>query len=307
MSLLAAALGEHEDDRESLRRARGATARRFMEERAFQRRIFRAKASSTARRGDRSFVDVIEGRSTTCRRKGDATPAAVQSRRPANTNMGKGCLSDGVIGAWMAEVYGVGTPLDAAQDFVKNLRAIHRHNFRADLSTPRELPAARLRAGRRTRSGAVFVAARGQADAALSRTATRCGRASSTRWLPTWSPKGWCDEGLEIVRAARSRYDGSVRNPWNEYECGNYYARAMASYALLAAFSGFRYSAVERTLWFGPQAAPAAVHDVFLRRHGLRHGLTRGAHAHGHGARRRTGHRANRSRRRTNGHRTRRL
>jgi len=27
----------------------------------------------------------------------------------------------------------------------------------------------------------------------------------------------------------------------------------MASYALLAALSGFRYSAVSRTLWFGPQ------------------------------------------------------
>ena len=64
--------------------------------------------------------------------------------------------------------------------------------------------------------------------------------------------EGGVDEGLEIVRAVRSRYDGRVRNPWNEYECGSYYARAMASYALLAAWSGFRYSAVERTLWFGP-------------------------------------------------------
>ena len=27
----------------------------------------------------------------------------------------------------------------------------------------------------------------------------------------------------------------------------------MASYALLSALSGFRYSAVQRTLWFGPQ------------------------------------------------------
>jgi hypothetical protein len=44
-----------------------------------------------------------------------------------------------------------------------------------------------------------------------------------------------------------------VRNPWNEYECGNYYARAMASYALLGAVSGFRYSAVEKTLWFAPK------------------------------------------------------
>ncbi len=64
---------------------------------------------------------------------------------------------------------------------------------------------------------------------------------------------GLVREGLEIVKALRSRYDGSVRNPWNEYECGNYYARAMASFALLGSLSGFRYSAVDRILHFGPQ------------------------------------------------------
>jgi hypothetical protein len=52
-----------------------------------------------------------------------------------------------------------------------------------------------------------------------------------------------------VVKAARSRYDGHVRNPWNEYECGNYYARAMASYALLEACTGLRYSAAPE--WAG--------------------------------------------------------
>jgi hypothetical protein len=65
--------------------------------------------------------------------------------------------------------------------------------------------------------------------------------------------EGFVVEGLTIVKAMRTRYDGRIRNPWNEYECGNYYARAMASYALLAALSGFRYSAVQRTLWVAPQ------------------------------------------------------
>ena len=44
---------------------------------------------------------------------------------------------------------------------------------------------------------------------------------------------GRVDEGLEIVRACRDRYDGRVRNPFDEYECGHWYARAMSSYALL--------------------------------------------------------------------------
>lgn len=65
--------------------------------------------------------------------------------------------------------------------------------------------------------------------------------------------EGLVNEGLAIVEAVRRRYDGRVRNPWNEYECGNYYARAMASYALIGSLSGFRYSAAERTLWFAPK------------------------------------------------------
>ena len=44
---------------------------------------------------------------------------------------------------------------------------------------------------------------------------------------------GCVEEGLEIVREARKRYDGRVRNPFDEYECGHWYARAMSSYALL--------------------------------------------------------------------------
>ncbi|MDH7571621.1 MAG: hypothetical protein QHJ73_18745, partial [Armatimonadota bacterium] len=34
---------------------------------------------------------------------------------------------------------------------------------------------------------------------------------------------------------------------------GNYYARAMASWAVLLALSGFRYSAASHTLWLAPR------------------------------------------------------
>ena len=44
-------------------------------------------------------------------------------------------------------------------------------------------------------------------------------------------------EGLEIVRTLRDRYDGQVRNPFNEYEYGNWYGRAITSYALLQAYT----------------------------------------------------------------------
>ena len=69
---------------------------------------------------------------------------------------------------------------------------------------------------------------------------------------------GLVDEGLSVVRTARLRYDGRVRNPWNEYECGSYYARAQASYALLQALSGVRYSKATRTLEIEPRTGRRA-------------------------------------------------
>ena len=46
---------------------------------------------------------------------------------------GIGCLSDGVIGAWMAKTYGIETPL-THKNVRSNLQAIFKHNFRTDLS-----------------------------------------------------------------------------------------------------------------------------------------------------------------------------
>ena len=64
--------------------------------------------------------------------------------------------------------------------------------------------------------------------------------------------EGMIDEGLEIVRAVRDRYDGEKRNPWNEIECGSNYARSMASFALLPIFSGFVFDMTRRCVGFKP-------------------------------------------------------
>jgi Glycosyl-hydrolase family 116, catalytic region len=61
--------------------------------------------------------------------------------------------------------------------------------------------------------------------------------------------EGRVKEGLDIVRTCRNRYDGKVRDPFDEYECGHWYARAMSSYALIEALTGVRYDAVDKTLW----------------------------------------------------------
>ncbi len=63
---------------------------------------------------------------------------------------------------------------------------------------------------------------------------------------------GMVEEGLEIVRAIRSRYDGEYRNPFAEMECGSSYIRSLASYTLLSALSGFEYDMHKQMISFKP-------------------------------------------------------
>ncbi len=63
---------------------------------------------------------------------------------------------------------------------------------------------------------------------------------------------GEVEAGLEIVRVLRDRYDGRDRNPFDEYECGHWYARAMASYGMIQGLTGVHYDAVEGVLYVRP-------------------------------------------------------
>ncbi|GAB3127138.1 GH116 family glycosyl-hydrolase [Glaciibacter psychrotolerans] len=63
---------------------------------------------------------------------------------------------------------------------------------------------------------------------------------------------GRVDDALTIERALRSRYDGEHRSPWNEIECGNHYARSLASWGLLLGVTGVQWDAPTRALSFAP-------------------------------------------------------
>ena len=61
------------------------------------------------------------------------------------------------------------------------------------------------------------------------------------------------DEGLAVVKAVRDRHDGIKRSPWNEFECGHHYARAMSSWGLIIALSGYSCDMVEKKISFSPR------------------------------------------------------
>ena len=163
---------------------------------------------------------------------------------------GTGCLSDGVLGAWLARVSGVGPVLDPQKE-ASHVKAVHRYNLKRDLTSHANPQRPSYACGR---EGGLLLCTWPQGGE-LSLpfvysnevwTGIEYQVASHLMLL------GMVEEGLEIVRFCRDRYDGRVRNPFNEYECGHWYARAMSSYALLQGLSGARYDAVEKILYLQP-------------------------------------------------------
>jgi hypothetical protein len=74
---------------------------------------------------------------------------------------------------------------------------------------------------------------------------------------------GLVDEGIAVVAGARSRHDGERRNPWNEPECGHHYVRAMSSWSLLTALSGFSCSVPEGRMTFAPRVSAKRFRSVW--------------------------------------------
>jgi uncharacterized protein (DUF608 family) len=163
---------------------------------------------------------------------------------------GNGCLSDGVLGAWLALVCGVGQVLDA--DKVKrHLQAVYRHNFRKDLSDHANPQRAVFAFG--DEGGLLLCTWPGGQQLSLPFiysnevwTGIEYQVASHLMLM------GLVEEGLSIVRTCRDRHDGRSRNPFDEVEAGHWYARAMASYGLLQGLSGARYDAVDKVLYLQP-------------------------------------------------------
>lgn len=65
--------------------------------------------------------------------------------------------------------------------------------------------------------------------------------------------EGMVLEGLAITRAIHDRYHAARRNPWNEVECSDHYARAMASYGTFIAASGFEHDGPRAHIGWAPR------------------------------------------------------
>ncbi len=164
--------------------------------------------------------------------------------------IGEGCIVDQVLAQWHANLCGLGEIFDNRQ-VKKALESIHKYNFKKSFRNffnPCRLYAMNDEAGlvitEWPEGKYKPVVPVPYSEEVFSGTEYQV----SSHMIQ----EGMVEEGLEIVRAVRDRYDGEKRNPWNEIECGSNYARSMASYALLNAFSGFEFDMAKGMIGFNP-------------------------------------------------------
>ena len=161
--------------------------------------------------------------------------------------LGKGCLSDQLLGQMAAHILGLGDLSDRAHA-KKTCESIMKYNFKEDFT-------------HHYTNMRVYCA--GKDKGLLIASWPRGGRETFpfVYFSEVWTGieyvaaaemvyQGMDAEALKIVSSARARHDGSRRNPFNEFECGFHYARSLASWNVHLAWSGFQYDGVKKEMRF---------------------------------------------------------
>jgi len=166
---------------------------------------------------------------------------------------GEGCLSDQMLGQWMAHVVGLGHLIEPERAR-SAVGAVFRHNWKPRLDrhyNPQRIFALGDEAGLLLCSWP-----RGSRPALPFVYSDEVWPGIEYQVAAHLIYEGWVEEGLRIVEGVRARHDGERRNPWSEVECGEHYARSMASWSLLHALSGFQWDARRGMLEFSPVWSP---------------------------------------------------
>jgi len=164
--------------------------------------------------------------------------------------IGDGCLTDQILGQWHADLAGLGDLLD--RDKVKTaLKSIFEENFRPSLRD--HFNPCRVYAYENEAGLLICTWPKGSTKPAVPAPyAEEVWTGLEYMLASHLIARGLVDEGLTIVRAARARHDGSRRNPWNDIECGSYYARSLSSYGLVNAYIGLSFDQRRGEIGFRP-------------------------------------------------------
>jgi non-lysosomal glucosylceramidase len=180
-------------------------------------------------------------------------PSAIHAgEREPRYQYGPGCLADQLLGQWFAHVVGLGYLLPP-EHVREAARSIYRYNFRTSLAAHESCQ----RAYALNEEAALLLCTwpHGGRPQYPFPYADECWTGSEYAVAGLLFYEGYIEEGVAVVRGVRARHDGVRRNPWNEFECGFHYARALSSWALLLALSGCTYHGPHAHLRFAPRVS----------------------------------------------------
>ena len=80
--------------------------------------------------------------------------------------------------------------------------------------------------------------------------------------------EGMVDEALAICDGIQRRYHPSKHNPYNEVECGDHYARALASWGVYTSLTGYEYHGPKGHIGFAPRLTPENFRAAFTAAEG---------------------------------------
>ena len=192
-------------------------------------------------------------------------------------NSGTGCEIDQVFGQSWAFQVGLPRVLPASQT-LSALKSLWRYNFTPDVGPYR----AAYKSGRWyampgeagllmctfPRSDWDYAQAKGKGPDWAAGYFNECMNGFEYRAAGHMIWEGLLTEGLAVTRAVHDRYHASRRNPWNEVECGDHYARSMASHGIFLAACGFEYHGPKGRLGFAPRLAPENFKAAFTTAEG---------------------------------------
>ena len=178
-------------------------------------------------------------------------------------NSGSGCEIDQVLGQSWAWQVGLGRILPAEQTKTA-LASLVANNFKSDIGPYRDAH----KPGRwyaMPGEAGLLMCTFPKPDWDLQRSAG----SSSSSWAVEYFDEcmsgfehqvaghllfeGMIHEGLAVEKAIHDRYHPAKRNPYNEVECSDHYARAIASYGVYIAACGFEYDGPGGRLAFSPR------------------------------------------------------
>ena len=190
---------------------------------------------------------------------GDYYEQKYDARKHPELQYGAGCLCDQLIGQWWAHLLDLGHILQP--DRVRRaLDSVWRHNFRRDFVGFQQQ---RYFASQHDKG---LLVCTWPNDGRPDKPMYYCDEVWTGAEYEVASHmlmEGLIEPALLITKAARDRYDGRQRSPWNEVECGDHYVRATSSWAVLEVAAGYHYSAPDRRLRFAPRIEPEDFRSFF--------------------------------------------